>query len=153
MLRTAKVSSVDYAAGTMQVTYEDDDNSVSNDYPMMAGTYHMPAPGDMVQVLEDAAGAERGVVLGRAYSKQNPPPEGGAGIYRQELGDGIYLRQQGGTFLISANGKTCEIIADTLTITANTINITAASGEITVNGIPFTTHTHTAPNGETSGPQ
>lgn len=152
MLRTAKVSSVDYAKGTIQVTYEDDDDAVSNDYPMLAGTYNMPSPGDMVQVMEDGAGAERGVVLGRAYSANNAPPEGGAGIYRQELGDGIYLRQQGGTFLISADGKTCKIVADTLEITATTIKITAASGEITVNGVALTTHTHTAPEGETSAP-
>ena len=141
-VRTARISSIDYAQGTAQVTSRCG-RRVSADYPMLAGTYRALSVGDTVQVLEDATGRRRGVILGKAYSQKNPPPEGSAGLFRVDMGDGIYMRQQGGTLTIDATGKN-------LTIKCGTIDITADAGEITVNGIPMTAHKHTetAGNGE-----
>ena len=70
-VRTARISSIDYAQGTAQVTFPDADDAVSADYPMLAGTYRALSVGDTVQVLEDATGPERGVILGKAYSQKN----------------------------------------------------------------------------------
>ena len=144
-VRTARISSIDYAQGTAQVTFPDADDAVSADYPMLAGTSRALSVGDTVQVLEDATGPERGVILGKAYSQKNPPPEGSAGLFRVDMGDGIYMRQQGGTLTIDATGKN-------LTIKCGTIDITADAGEITVNGIPMTAHKHTETGGETGEP-
>ena len=144
-VRTARVSSIDYEKGTAQVTFPDDDDAVSADYPMIAGTYRALSVGETVQVLADAAGPERGVILGKAYSQKSPPPEGSAGLFRIDMGDGIFMRQQGGTVTIDATGKA-------LTIKCGTIDIVADVGEITINGIPFTTHRHTETGTETGEP-
>ena len=153
MLRVGKISSIDYGKGTAQITYEDDDDSVTNDYPLLAGKYDMLHVGDVVQVAEDATGGERGLILGRAYSDANPPPEGGAGLWRMESGDGIYRRQLGGELEIMAGGKELTIKAGTLKIEADTLDFVAASGEITINGIPLLQHRHDVTGAETDVPK
>ena len=144
-VRTGRISSINYAEGTAQVTFPDADDSVSGDYPFLAGSYRAPSVGDTVQILEDATGPERGVILGSAYSKKNPPPEGGAGLFRLDLGDGIFLRQQGGTVTLDVSGKN-------LVIKCGTLDFVADDGELTVKNIAFTTHTHAENGGETDPP-
>ena len=51
-IRLGKVSSVNYAAGMVRVVYHEKDDSVTREIPMLSDEYNMPAPGDMVLVLQ-----------------------------------------------------------------------------------------------------
>lgn len=84
-IRLGKVSSVNYASGTVRVVYHDRDDSVTREIPMLSNEYAMPEPGDMVLVLHLSSGAEAGVVLGRPWSGKHKPPEGCAGLWRKDL--------------------------------------------------------------------
>lgn len=116
-----KISSVDYAAGTVRVVYHDKDDCVTPPLPLLANEYHMPQVGDMVLVLHLSNGKEAGVVLGRPWSDKRKPPEGGADLYRKDMG------RTPGEAMIRYDGETM-----TIQCTGN-INITGG-GAITVNG-------------------
>lgn len=76
-IRFGKVSNIDYAAGKMEVAYEDREDSVTDMLGMLSNReYQMPKVGDIVAVIHNSNGAEEGIVLGTHWSDTNPPPEG-----------------------------------------------------------------------------
>ena len=117
--RVGKISSIDYAAGTVRVSYSDRDNEVTAPMPMLAHEYEPPEIGDQVVVLCLSSGG--GVVLGKAWSEKNPPPDGVAGIYRKDLGN------RPGQAVIKYDGSSLSI-----TCTGG-IEI-SAGGAVTING-------------------
>lgn len=84
-IRMGKISSINYTDGTARVTYADRNGSVTREIPFLSFEYNMPAIGDMVLVVHLSNGAEAGVILGRAWSDKNKPPEGDDGLYRKDL--------------------------------------------------------------------
>lgn len=120
-IRVGKISSVDYAAGTVRVVYHDKDDNVTPAIPLISSEYHMPEVGDAVLVLHLSNGAEAGVVLGRPWSDKHRPPEGAAGLYRKDLG------RSPGEAMIRYDGSTLTIQC------AGAISITAG-GAVTING-------------------
>lgn len=120
-IRVGKVSSVDYAAGTVRVVYHDKDDSVTPAIPLISDEYHMPEIGDMVLVLHLSNGKEAGVVLGRPWSEKHKPPEGMAGLFRKDLG------RKPGEAMIRYDGSILTIQC------AGAIDITAG-GAVKING-------------------
>lgn len=106
-IRVGRISSVDYAAGTVQVVYHDKDDNVTQAIPLISNEYQMPEMGDMVLVLHLSNGAEAGVVLGRYWNSNNKPPEGAAGLYRKDMartpGEAM-IRYDGTTLTIQCAG-------------------------------------------------
>jgi phage baseplate assembly protein gpV len=85
VVRCGKVSSINYEAGTFEVTYDDRSGSVTGTInPISNGLYRMPKVGDLVNVLHNSNGTEEGTSLGTIWCKENKPAEGAEGLWRQE---------------------------------------------------------------------
>ena len=87
-IRIGRVSSVNSAAGTIQVLYTDRSASVTSDIPYFSfnDEYKMPKKEQMVLVLHLANGSSAGVVLGKFWNDINKPAETGENLFRKELG-------------------------------------------------------------------
>jgi len=123
-IRVGKISSIDYAAGTARVAYSDRDNEVTAPMPMLSHEYEPPEIGAQVIVLCLSSGG--GVVLGKAWSEKNPPPEGTAGLYRKDLGNTpgqAVIRYDGGTLSISCTGGIKISAAGAVTINGASIDL------------------------------
>lgn len=126
-IRLGKVSSVDPAAGMVQVVYHEKDNAVTRGIPILSpvfsGLYSLPEVGDQVLVLHLSNGSEAGVVLGRPWSDKFTPPEGAEDLVRLDMD-----RSPGAAMLrYDAKAKDLTLHCD------GTLNITAG-GAITING-------------------
>ena len=66
LIRIGKVSTVDYEAGMVSVTYKEMDEDTTNKFPVfsMADVYKMPLVGQEILVLHLPTGQAAGVVLG-----------------------------------------------------------------------------------------
>ncbi len=142
LIRVGRVSSVNYEKGMIRVTYPDRDNSVTAEIPVFSFTdeYKMPAVGSNVLVLHLSNGAAAGVMMGHYWNASNLCPKTGADIFRKELAQAYgeaYMEYEG-------SSRTLTIYADNIVL--------KSSGSITANGVSIPSHTHTAPDGETSGP-
>lgn len=143
--RIGRISSLNYEAGTARVTYEDRDNAVTDELPMLAFgfTYWMPRVGDPVLVLHMENGLESGVILGRYYCAENVPPEPGQDFFRMEFerGKKSFLRHKEGEVtelyapngvLVTATDKGVEVECTTggykLIATEGGVQIDASSG-------------------------
>lgn len=97
-IRLGKISSIDYAKGMARVVYHEKDDDVTRLIPLLSHEYKMPPVGSQVLVVHLSNGTEAGVVLGRPWSDKNAPPEGGANLYRKDLGqnpgDAMTVRRQ-----------------------------------------------------------
>ncbi len=78
-IRKGKVSSVDYEAGMVRVTYKDKDESVTMNIPVLNynDEYRMPEPGQDVMVAHLSNGSSRAVLLGTVWNQKNIPKETG----------------------------------------------------------------------------
>ena len=87
LIRLGNVSSINYGAGTIRVTYPDLDNSVTDDLPVLhfGGKYKMPEIDEDVLVLHLSNGAEVGFVAGSYWSEEDPPAFSGPGVFLQEF--------------------------------------------------------------------
>lgn len=88
LIRIGKVSTVDYEAGTVSVTYSETDNNTTDKLPVfaMSDEYKMPAVGQEVLALHLPTGQSAGVVLGKMWNKKNAPRKFGENVYSQEFG-------------------------------------------------------------------
>lgn len=181
-VRIGFVSSVDYAAGTVEVTYPDMDGSVSDALPLLsafADEYFMPEPGDQVLVNHLSNGSEYGVVVGRTWDKDHKPTESGKGLFRKDFDrtGAAFLRYDAnsgelrikakkivfeGDESVTTNTKTVTTTASsaaTLTSPAITDNgaVTVsqsitAAADVSAGGKSLMKHTHAGVHGETSTP-
>lgn len=88
LIRIGKVSTVDYEAGMVSVTYSVTDSNTTDALPLfsMADEYKAPAIGQDVLVLHLPTGQAAGVVLGKMWNKKNAPRKSGERVYSQEFG-------------------------------------------------------------------
>ena len=85
--RTGRVSSIDYGAGTYEVTYFDRGRSVTRKINAMSnGEYKMPVVGQIVSVAHTSNGLAAATTTGTVWNKTNAPAEGYQGLYRKEYG-------------------------------------------------------------------
>ena len=149
-IRVGKISSLNYEKGAARVTYEDRDNSVTLEMPLFSTEYRMPKVGDLVAVLHMPNGSTAGFVLGRYWCAANLPPESGAGIWRKDVSDtegACWFKWDDG------DGKlTIHVDGDAAVEVTGDLEVTAAGGDVVVDGVSLTQHTHTGVHGETSGP-
>ena len=84
--RTGRVSSIDYQAGTYEVTYFDRGQSVTRKINAMSnGEYKMPEIGQVVSVSHTSNGTAAATTTGTVWNQTNTPAEGYEGLYRKEL--------------------------------------------------------------------
>lgn len=85
--RTGRVSAIDYAAGTYEVTYFDRGKSVTKQINAMSnGEYKMPNVGQIVSVSHNSNGTAAATTTGTVWNATNTPAEGYKGLYRKEYG-------------------------------------------------------------------
>ncbi len=83
--RTGRVSSIDYEAGTYEVTYFDRGQSVTRKINAMSnGEYKMPVVGQVVSVTHTSSGLAAATTTGTVWNQTNTPAEGYKGLYRKE---------------------------------------------------------------------
>lgn len=86
--RTGRVSSIDYEAGTYEVTYFDRGKSVTRKINAQSnGEYKMPKIGQVVSVSHTSNGISAGTTTGTVWNKTNKPAEGFKGLFRKEYGN------------------------------------------------------------------
>lgn len=115
--RTGRVSKINYAAGTYEVTYFDRGKSVTRQINAMSnGEYKMPAIGQVVSVSHNSNGTAAATTTGTVWNKTNTPAEGYKGLYRKEYGSRsgqAYSRYDENTgvytqYVDKRTGRTCN---------------------------------------------
>lgn len=107
-IRVGTVSSVNAAAGTVKVFYEDRGDGATGDMPYASfgGMYKMPKKGDMVVVLHLENGASAGIVMGGFWNGTNKPPISGETAFWMDLAAGAFIKAMGGNITISGSSIT-----------------------------------------------
>lgn len=125
-LRYGKVSSVDLQKGTARIVFEDRDDAVTAELPVLQKNtmqnkfYWMPQVGETAACLFATDEQETGVIIGTIYSEVDmPPSDAGAGKV-----DGVWF-EDGTVIKYDHESKTLDIkLTGDLTVTA--------TGKITV---------------------
>lgn len=88
-IRIGKVSSVNYAAGTVRIVYKDKSDKGTAELPVFCGMgeYQMPKVDDQVLVLHLSNDSSIGIVMGRFWTGKIPPVIHGPGAYQKNLSD------------------------------------------------------------------
>lgn len=156
VLRVGRISSINYAAGTARVLYNDRDKEVTREFPMLAnGEYYPLMVDDMVYVLHLPTGSSAGLILGRAWSNVNVPPEGAQGVWRADLSrtnGRCYVRfdDTAGVLTVHVDGErkiNIEAAAGDVSVSAKNVTVTAATGDVQIGGISLINHTHGGDSG------
>lgn len=163
-VRVGFVSAIDYAAGTVSVTYPDMDDEVTQQLPLLspiADEYFMPKVEDQVLIVHLSNGAEVGVVLGRPWDEDHKPAESGAGIYRKDFDRNIgsaFLRYDAASGELKIKAKKIVFEGDeSITSNAKTVATTASGSAtltapaITDNGAVTVSQTVTVASDVTAG--
>lgn len=121
LIRVGCVSKINYAAGTIEVTYPDRDDAVTDPFPVLSfnDEYKMPDIGDDVLVLHLSNGSALGLVLGPYWNEDNKPQVSGKDVYRKELS-----RTPGKAYVQFKDG--------TVDLRGPAVRLTCSSGSITV---------------------
>lgn len=121
LIRVGCVSKINYVAGTIEVTYPDRDDAVTDPFPVLSfnDEYKMPDIGDDVLVLHLSNGSALGLVLGPYWNEDNKPQVSGKDVYRKELS-----RTPGKAYVQFKDG--------TVDLRGPAVRLTCSSGSITV---------------------
>lgn len=162
--RVGRVSSINPGDGTVRVVFEDRQDMVSYDLPVIVRQslknkdYFMPDVGEQVLCLFLPSGNAQGFILGAFYSDEDLPPVTDQGKRHVRFEDGTSIEYDRTTHTLSINAQgTINIKASgAITITGNIAingNITLTGGDVTADGISLKTHVHggVEPGGGTTG--
>lgn len=120
-IRVGKVSSINYAAGTVRVVYQDKSEKGTAELPVFCGMgeYQMPKIDDQVLVLHLSNDSSIGIVMGGFWSNKKSPMQSGPGTYQKKFND------EGTAFIQLLAGNNLTIRADEVVLqgTAGTITI------------------------------
>lgn len=128
-IRTGRVSTIDYKAGTYEVTYFDRGQSVTRKINAQSnGEYKMPKIGQIVAVNHNSNGPEAAVTTGTVWNQSNKPAEGYEGLYRKEFGNSngeAYERydSKAGTFSQVIQGAASYVAGGMLRLLSNGASI------------------------------
>ncbi len=94
IIRIGKISTIHYEAGTADVYFDDEEESVKTALPFLAHEYNMPSVNDtVVCIFQSNSGSnEQGYILGPVYSQANQPEYFGKGVYFKRLSDTSYIK-------------------------------------------------------------
>lgn len=128
IIRVGYISAINYTDGTAQVVYKDRDNAVSPYMPFFSNEFDPPPVETLVYVVHLENGGTRGVILPPPYAEGNRPPEGVAGIWRKDFGDGSYIRYD-------KKAKRLDVVSDSVSVEGlNVSGNLAVGGNATVTG-------------------
>lgn len=140
-IRTGRVSSVNYQEGTFEVTYFDRGKSVTQKINAVSnGEYKMPNIGQVVSVIHNSNGAAAAVSVGTIWNATNRPAEGFKGLFRKEYG--TKTGQAFSRYDANTGVFTLTIGKVTITINGDGSVYLNTAGNITINGVSLSSHTH-----------
>lgn len=149
LIRVGRVSSTDQELATVRVVFEDRQNMVSFDLPVIVRQslrnkdYWMPDVGEQVVCLFLPNGNAQGFILGSFYSDVDQPPvnTGNKRCVSFEDGTSIEYDRSMHTLTITAQGP------------INIIGNVSVSGDVVADGISLKGHVHggVRSGGDTSG--
>ena len=146
--RTGRVSSIDYAAGTYEVTYSDRGQSVTRKINAMSnGEYKMPVVGQVVSVSHTSNGLAAATTTGTVWNQTNKPAEGYKGLYRKEYASrkgqaydrydentGVFTQYVDKRTGRNCNGEIYDEAKGTISMTAGGhIQVNSRSGSVSIN--------------------
>lgn len=141
IVRVGVVSSVGDEAGSARVLFDDRDDMVSFDLPVMQRQtsqnkdYAMQDVGEQVVCLFLPSGVEQGFVLGSLYSSQESRPANSRDVRRVQFSDGTAIEYNRATHVLTADVQGNVVVNATGNINASAegeVVITAPN--ITLNG-------------------
>ncbi|WP_404427310.1 hypothetical protein LG296_01700 [Ureibacillus chungkukjangi] len=91
LIRVGKVNSINAVTGTVDVLFEDRDNQIISDLPLMAFEYDIPEIGQQALCLFLGNDIGQGFCLRTFYSDINLPPVANENIYRKQFSDGTFI--------------------------------------------------------------
>jgi phage baseplate assembly protein V len=127
LIRVGKVSSIQPEKCTARVAFEDLDDVVSYELPILVRgslqnkDYWMPEPDEQVVCLFLPSGNAQGFILGSIYSQQDTPPVSDVNKRHLAFPDGTFVEydRQTHTLTIDAKGPINIVTTKAVTITAN----------------------------------
>ena len=115
LIRIGTVSAVNGESCSARVAFEDKDNMVSAELPIITigskqtKAYWLPEVGTQVlcifQPNATGSGISKGFVIGAFYSTQDTPVESNAAVRSITFADGSFIRYKDGDIEINAKGK------------------------------------------------
>jgi phage baseplate assembly protein gpV len=117
MFRVGKVSSVNYQAGAVRVTFEDKDDMVSDELPLIAHEYEMPKIGDEVACLFFGNSISAGICFSRYFFDGFPPVEFGPNIYFKHFlkaCENAYMKYDSSTETLTHKAKNIVLDGDVI---------------------------------------
>jgi len=119
MVRTGKISTINYAEGTASVAYTDRNNEVSPSLPFFSICYEMPKVDELAVVIMLSNSMTKGFIIGIPYSAKKMPAQSGKGIFYKEFSDGASILYNPETKTLSANAEKItlqSVTADSITV-------------------------------------
>lgn len=131
IIRVGEVSSINETNGTVRVKFDDRDNLISAELPLLNAEYNIPDIGSQVLCLFLPNGLQEGFCLNGFYSDSNTPPVQGKNIYYKKFGDGTSIQYNRSTKELTINSAGPIIINGNVQVNGN-IN---ATGTVTGSNI------------------
>lgn len=116
LIRIGRISSVNYKDGTAKVVYNDKDDMVTGELPLLASEYKMPKADDLVLVLHLKKSRSKGVIIGQIYSDQLRPKINGKDKYFKSLTEKVALTVENGKLTIEADDIVFSSTDGTITL-------------------------------------
>lgn len=143
LIRIGEVTSINPAACTARVTFDDDDKFTSYDLPVIQPNtlkncdYRMPDVGEDAVCVFLPAGASEGFIIGSIYAGDVRPPSSSPDVRMVKFSDGTVLKYDRSAHKLTADVKgDIEARAQGNIDLMATGNITiAASGTLTLSGV------------------
>ena len=139
LIKIGEVSSINPAAGTARVVFDDDDSVVSYDLPVLQRNtianrdYAMPDIGEDVLCIFLPTGEEDGFILGSFYADEIDPPESSGDKRTVVFSDDTRISYDRATHELSITIGGTSIVANGDSITAETPQTINATAGATVN--------------------
>lgn len=141
IVRVGVVSSVGDAAGSARVVFDDRDDMVSFDLPVMQRQslqnkdYAMQDVGEQVVCLFLPSGVEQGFVLGSLYSSKEARPADSRDVRRVQFSDGTAIEYNRATHVLTAAVQGNVVVTATGNINASADGeVVVTAPNITLNG-------------------
>lgn len=138
LIRVGIVSSINEINGTVRVIFDDKDNMVSDELPLLSFEYNIPEIKEQVVCIFLPNGLQQGFCLGGFYSLINLPPVQNKNIYYKKFDDGTWIEYNKETKALNINATGSVNIIGDLTVQGNI----SASGTILDVGGNSNHHTH-----------
>lgn len=160
VIRVGKISALYPEEGTARVLFEDLEETVSPPLPFLFYEIYPYKVDDLVWVAKLSSNPATGVIIGIAFADDTPPAEPAKdGLYRKDFsrvpGNAVlrYDAESGEMKIICNGDITIECGGNLKATVGGSCEINAPGGDVKVSGISLVNHTHTCPDGQTSGPQ